>query len=102
MITDVNPFLINLLGYTEDQFHEKAIWEIGFFKDVIANHDKFKELQLENYVRYEDLPLETIHGRKINVEFVSNVYLENGRKVMQCNIRDITLRKKAETAHLQS
>jgi two-component system CheB/CheR fusion protein len=82
MIMDVNPFLINLLGYSKDQFMEKAIWEIGFFKDILANRDKFLELQQLEYVRYEDLPLETAHGRKINVEFVSNVYLVNCQRVI--------------------
>jgi len=32
------------------------------------------------------------------VEFVSNVYQENGSKVIQCNIRDITARHQAEEA----
>lgn len=102
MIVDVNPFLINLLGYARDQFLEKEIWEIGFFKDILANYEKFKELQLKEYVRYENLPLETAHGRKINVEFVSNLYRENDKNVIQCNIRDITKRKNAELAHYQS
>ena len=102
MIMDVNPFLIDLLGYDKDQFLEKEIWEIGFFKDIIANYDKFKELQIKEYVRYENLPLETAHGKKINVEFVSNLYEENHKNVIQCNIRDITKRKKAELAHHQS
>jgi hypothetical protein len=34
----------------------------------------FEQLQQHGYVRYEDLPLETRDGRKIAVEFVSNVY----------------------------
>lgn len=96
MIVDVNPFLIELLGYSKENFVKKTIWEIGFFKDVIDNKDKFLELQEDEYVRYEDLPLETAEGRKINVEFVSNVYLVNNHKVIQCNIRDIIKRKKAE------
>ncbi|MCK9411531.1 MAG: PAS domain S-box protein [Prolixibacteraceae bacterium] len=102
MIMDVNPFLIDLLGYDKDQFLEKEIWEIGFFKDILANYDKFKELQVKEYVRYENLPLETAHGKKINVEFVSNLYKENDKNVIQCNIRDITKRKNAELAHHQS
>jgi signal transduction histidine kinase len=32
------------------------------------------------------------------VEFVSNVYRENGTRVIQCNIRDITARHQAEVA----
>lgn len=97
-IIDVNPFLIELLGYSYEKFIEKEIWEIGFFKDVAANKDKFLELQIKEYVRYEDLPLETADGRKINVEFISNVYIVNHHKVIQCNIRDITKRKHAEVA----
>jgi len=96
MIIDVNPYLINLLGFSEGQFIEKSIWDIGFFKDIVANQEKFLELQQMKYVRYDDLPLETASGRKINVEFVSNVYSAAHKKVIQCNIRDITERKKAE------
>ncbi len=102
MIMDVNPFLIELLDYSKEQFLKKEIWEIGFFKDIVANHDKFIELQLKEYVRYENLPLETANGRKINVEFVSNVYIVDKKKVIQCNIRDITKRKKLEQALMKS
>jgi PAS domain S-box-containing protein len=75
---------------------EIEIWEIGFFKNIVANKDKFIELQQKKYVRYENLPLETSDGRKIDVEFVSNVYSVNSHKVIQCNIRDITEHKRVE------
>ena len=71
----------------------KKLWEIGAFKDIEASKAAFLELQNKGYVRYEDLPLETKDGRPIAVEFVSNVYLVNHHKVIQCNIRDITERK---------
>ena len=96
MIVDVNPFLIEMLGFSHEQFMGKAIWEIGFFKDIASNKDKFMELQRQGYVRYEDLPLETADGRRIEVEFVSNVYTVDHQKVIQCNIRDITERKQME------
>ena len=96
MIVDVNQFLIDMLGYSKEQFIKKAIWEIGFFKDVVASHENFLELREKEFIRYEDLPLETSDGRKINVEFVSNLYLVDSQKVIQCNIRDITERKIAE------
>ncbi|MDP3913227.1 MAG: PAS domain S-box protein [Bacteroidota bacterium] len=98
MITDVNPFLIEMLGYSEYQFRDKAIWEIGFFKDIVANLDKFSELQHKEYVRYDDLPLDTADGRKISVEFISNIYFEENKKVIQCNIREKTIRKESELA----
>lgn len=96
MIVDVNPYLVELLGYSTEQFHGKKIWEIGIFSDIIANHDKFIELQQKKYVSYDDLPLKTSDGRQIAVEFVSNVYEVNNQKVIQCNIRDITKRKLIE------
>lgn len=98
MIADVNPFLVQLLGYSKEQFIKKTIWEIGLFKDIVANQDKFTELQQNEYVRYENLPLETAFGKRINVEFISNLYLVNERKVIQCNIRDITERRLADEA----
>ncbi|MDM8162142.1 response regulator [Labilibaculum sp. K2S] len=95
-IVDVNPFLINLLGFSHEQFIEKTIWEMGSFKDIIANQDKFLELQKNNYVRYHDLPILTNRGQKIQVEFVSNVYVSDNKNVIQCNIRDITTQIETE------
>jgi PAS domain S-box-containing protein len=97
-IVEVNPFLIDMLGFSRDQFLGKKLWEIGLFKDIVANKDNFEELQRKEYIRYEDLPLETADGRKIAVEFVSNVYVVNDKKVIQCIIRDNTKRKLAEEA----
>ena len=98
MVVDVNPFLITTLGFSHEQFLSKAIWELGFFKDIWANAEKFAELKEKEYVRYEHLPLETSDGQRIEVEFVSNVYLVDGKKVIQCNVRDVTARRKAEEA----
>jgi PAS domain S-box-containing protein len=98
LIVDVNPFLITLLGFSREALLDKKVWELGFFKDIAANEAKFAELQAKDFVRYEDLPLETADGRKIAVEFVSNVYRVNHQRVIQCNIRDITARKRAELA----
>jgi two-component system cell cycle sensor histidine kinase/response regulator CckA len=96
LITDVNPFLLQLLGYSHEELVGKALWEIGLFKDIEAAKAAFQELQANSYVRNEDLPLRCKSGRSVNVEVVSNVYKENGETVIQCNIRDITQRKYAE------
>ncbi|MGD0897414.1 MAG: response regulator [Thermoguttaceae bacterium] len=96
LIVDVNPFLVEMLGFPHEVFVGKKIWEIGCFKDTVANQDNFAELQQSGYIRYDDMPLETADGRQIQVEFVSNIYLVNDHKVIQCNIRDITARKRVE------
>ena len=74
----MNPFLAELLGYSREAFIGKHLWELGFFKDIAANEANFKELQAKDYIRYDDLPLETSDGRRINVEFVSNAYIVDG------------------------
>ncbi|MFT5207669.1 MAG: two-component system sensor kinase FixL [Candidatus Omnitrophota bacterium] len=95
-ITDVNPFLADLLRLPRKKFIGKMLWEIGLFQDVDKSRRAFEQLKLKNYIRYDDLPLMTKGGRYIDVEFISNVYQENGVKMIQCNIRDITARKHSE------
>jgi PAS domain S-box-containing protein len=100
-ITDVNPFMIELLGYTREEFLGRKLWEIGLFKDETACADAFRELQENQYIRCEDLPLKNKHGELRAVEFISNVYTKNDRQMIRCNIRDITERKRAENKFLQ-
>ena len=98
LITDANPFLYNLLGLSLQEIKGKELWQIGTFADIVSSKERFEELRHKGYTRYEDLPLKTADGRQISVEFVSNVYDVDHRRVIQCNIRDITERKKAEDA----
>ncbi len=93
-ILEVNPFLIELLGYSHEEYVGKMLWEIGPFRDTALNQARWETLRAQGYIRYDDLPLETRDGRRVAVEFVSNVYQEGQKSVVQCNIRDITDRKK--------
>jgi len=95
-ITDVNPFMGELLGYSQPQFLGKQLWEIGLFSDKIANEAAFASLKRVGYIRYEHLPLETSRGRRVEVEIIANVYREATQSVIQCNIRDITERSRLE------
>jgi PAS domain S-box-containing protein len=95
-ISDVNPFLVELLGFTHSEMAGKTVGELSPFKDIESNQVMLERLQKDGYVRYENLPLETRDGRKIAVEFVSNVYQAGENRVIQCNIRDITERKRTE------
>jgi PAS domain S-box-containing protein/putative nucleotidyltransferase with HDIG domain len=99
-ISDVNPYLIDMLGYSREEFVEKKLWEVGAFRDIEASRKSFLALQKNKFLRYENLPLKTKEGRLVQVEFVSNVYMVGDEKVIQCNIRNISVRKRAEAALL--
>ena len=102
LIEDVNPYLIEMLGYSRTEFIKKKLWEVGAFKDIEASKEAFEALQENEYIRYDDLPLKAKNGRLIPVEFVSNVYRVGGEKVIQCNIRNIGARKEAQAAQHKS
>ncbi len=95
-VIDANPFMTTLLGFSHDEFLGKELWEIGLFRHIEESQAAYRELQEKGYVRYEDLPLESRSGQKVEVEFVSNVYAENNHQVVQCNIRDITERRRLQ------
>ena len=95
-VIEANPFMSELLGYDHDEFLGKELWEIGLFRDINESRAAYRDLQEKGYVRYENLPLESRNGQKVEVEFVSNVYAENHHQVVQCNIRDITERSRLQ------
>ncbi|MBI1751681.1 MAG: PAS domain S-box protein [Acidobacteria bacterium] len=98
-VQDANPFLVKLLGIPLQEMLGKTVGELSPFRDLLSNQIMLERLQQNGYIRYEDLPLETKDGRRIAVEFVSNVYQSGDDTVIQCNIRDITARKKAEASN---
>jgi PAS domain S-box-containing protein len=101
-VIDANKFIIDMLGYPLEYFVGKHLWELGFIKDKSIAQHAFTELKTNGYIRYEDIPLETKDGQSMDVEFISNAYLVGDKKIFQCNIRDITARKRAEDALRQT
>ena len=101
-IEDVNPYLVDMLGYSREEFLNKRLWEVGAFKDVEASKDAFQQLQEKKCIHYENLPLTAKDGRLVEVEFVSNVYQVGDQAVIQCNLRNISARKVAHRALTES
>jgi PAS domain S-box-containing protein len=95
-IQDVNPFLLDLLGFSREEYLGKKLWEVAAFQDSEASKSAFLELQQRGYIRYDNIPLHSKTGSSVEVEFVSNIYDVGLKRVIQCNIRDITERKQAE------
>jgi PAS domain S-box-containing protein len=97
-IDDVNPFLLDLLGFSREEYLGKKLWQVAAFQDSEASKSAFLELQQRGYIRYDNIPLHAKTGNSVEVEFVSNIYAVGQKKVIQCNIRDITERRQAEAA----
>ncbi len=97
-IVDANPFMVSLLGATHAQLIGRELSEIGLFVDEHSGREMFQTLRVIRRVRYENLPLLSPDGGPREVELVANLYDEDGRAVVLCNVRDITERKRAEQA----
>jgi PAS domain S-box-containing protein len=95
-VVDANPFILTLLGYSSDELVGRCLWEIGPFKNIEISKDVFAELKVKDSIRYESLSLEKKDGRCVEAEFISNAYFADLRQLIQCNIRDITERKRLE------
>src|SRR5262245_51134002 len=101
-ITDANPFMTELLGYTREELIGKELFEIGLLRDEHESQAAFRRLREDRFIRHENLPLQTKAGQRLEVEVVANLYQENGRSVIQAHIRDIAERKRAEEALRES
>lgn len=97
-ITDANPFLADLSGYSREELLGKELWQIGLFPDREASSEALRKLQENRFLHYGTIPLRSKDGSLCYVEFVSTIFQANGHELIQCNMRDITDRTRAEAA----
>jgi PAS domain S-box-containing protein len=95
-ITDVNHYLIGLLDISRAEMVGKTVEDLTPFKWIESNQAMLERLNQNGFVSYKDLPLDTRDERQIAVEFVGHIYQAGEKKVIQCNVRDVTVRKRAE------
>lgn len=95
-ITDVNPFLVEMLGYSCTEFVGHKPRGIGSFKELGKSPVNFREIQERKQTHIEDLPLKTKNGQLIHVQFSSTTYRVGDKTIIQCNFRDITEQKQLQ------
>ena len=95
-VADANPFMEEMLGYSPEELLGKKLCEILPFKGEAASKITLAELRLNDRIRHKGLSLETKDGRRLEVEFTSNAYRVDHKRLIQCNIRDITEARKIE------
>ena len=97
-IIDANPFLLEVLGCSREQLLGQRLWELGPFQDIVASQRAFRDLQTQEFIRYEHFPLIMTDGRQTDVELIGNAFEVDGERIIQCNLRDISDRKRTERA----
>jgi PAS domain S-box-containing protein len=99
-ITNANPSLLHLLGSTREQVVGRELWQVGLLPDQPTQQAFLRQVQQDRVLRYEMLELATPAGDPCYVEWVSTLFQANGHEVLQCTLRDITDRRRAEEARL--
>lgn len=94
-IVDFNPLVVELFETNNLSIKDRIIWDIEPFKMLISSKEQLVELRSNEFIRYENLSLKTILGNTLYIELICTVYNVNDKTLIQCNLRDISKRKKA-------
>jgi PAS domain S-box-containing protein len=93
-ITHANPATEKMLGYTIKDSIGNSLQDIGILLDVGDFQATMQNLNKIGILNYDDVPVITKSGQHIDTD----IYLVDRARLVQCNIRDITERKRAEEA----
>ena len=91
-ILNANSSTQRLLGYSLEEFLKNKLWEIGLFRDVNDFQDAVLRLEVEGVLHLKEVLLKTKKNSYITVE----AFITNKIGTIQCNLRDITVRRKLE------
>lgn len=95
-ILDANPYLLRILDCTREQVQGVLYAESSCFTDGWVFGRILTDLKKNTSVFYEEVSFKTCSGRDLILEVRSSLYFVEGKKVIQCSLRDITERKKIE------
>ena len=96
LITDVNVSVINMLGFSRDNYLGRKLCDIQPFDTVPECATTLAPLQARDSVSFDHWRLTAKNTSLVDVEFVASAYDVDGARMVQCNIRDITNRIRDE------
>ena len=93
-VVDVNPFMVDLLGYSHEDYFGKFLWDIPALRNLVADEVAFRALKIEGCISREDVRVVAKDGTYREVDFLANRYLAARQNLFQCTIRDVTQRRR--------
>jgi PAS domain S-box-containing protein len=91
-ITNANSATEKMLGYNNKESIGHKLQDIGIELGMDDFQTTMHTLNKNGIINYDDVPVKTKSGQHIDTD----IYLVDRARLVQCNIRDITGRKKAE------
>jgi len=91
-IMQANPAAETILGYPEKEYLGKELRDIGISLDTSNFPEIMQSLGRQGILNYDDVPVKTKFGKDI----YADIYLVDRAKLAQCNIRDVSERKRKE------
>ena len=91
-ITHVNPATEIMLGYSKEECIGNNLQDIGVPLDTSDFPAIMQALNKSGIINYDDVPVKTRSGQDI----FTDIYMVDRAKLAQCNIRDVTERKRSD------
>ena len=89
-IRNMNPALKAMLGYSEEEIVGKEFKDIGFPDDIGSYQEIMQTLNEFGILHYKEARIKNKTGQVIDAD----IYMVERASLVQCNIRNITERKK--------
>ena len=83
-ISDVNDSVVDMLGYSRDQYVKEQFLDVPPFRNIPACRTALAKLQSGESVSFEHWVMENERNSQVDVEFFGNVYMVDGNMIAQC------------------
>jgi two-component system cell cycle sensor histidine kinase/response regulator CckA len=95
-ILDVNPFALQLFGYSREEFLGRKPWELPLYVEPSRAVARFENLRKSGHTVETGLEMLARDGRRLQIEAVRSVYSAGAQRIVQSNMRDLSDRKRLE------